>query len=296
MAYPQSTKPYVDRAVARDHLGLSRRSREDSPRRASSSRSRTGGRNNTGRITTRHSGGGHKRLYRVIDFKRAQGRRAGQGRRDRVRPQPLGAHRAAPLRRRREALHPRARGLAVGDTVQSGAEADITARQRAAARGHPDRHDDPQHRAAPGQGGQMCRAAGASAQLDGQGGRLRAAAAALRRDAARPVDCRATIGQIGNVDHQNVSGRQGRPHALAGHRPTVRGIGHEPGRPPARRRRGQVQGRPAPGHAGGKPTLGRRTRQEKASTRDIVRGRKRGKGRGRSMSRSSRRARSSTSA
>jgi large subunit ribosomal protein L2 len=61
-----------------------------------------GGRNNKGRITTRHQGGGHKRRYRVIDFKRTKGRRARQGGRDRVRPEPFGPHRATPLRRRRE--------------------------------------------------------------------------------------------------------------------------------------------------------------------------------------------------
>ena len=63
---------------------------------------KSGGRNANGRKTARHRGGGAKRLYRKIDFKRTQGRRPGEGRRDRVRPQPVGLHRAAALRRRRE--------------------------------------------------------------------------------------------------------------------------------------------------------------------------------------------------
>ena len=69
---------------------------------------KSGGRNANGRKTARHRGGGAKRLYRRIDFKRTQGRRAGEGRRDRVRPEPVVVHRAAALRRRREELHPRA--------------------------------------------------------------------------------------------------------------------------------------------------------------------------------------------
>ena len=69
-------------------------------------RNRTGGRNNTGHITTRHNGGGHKQRYRIIDFKRNKDGRSGQGRDNRVRSQPLRPHRAAGLRRRREALHP----------------------------------------------------------------------------------------------------------------------------------------------------------------------------------------------
>ena len=71
--------------------------------------SKKGGRNNNGRITTRHQGGGHKRRYRMIDFKRTKDGVPGQGALDRVRPQPLGADRPAALRRRREALHPGAR-------------------------------------------------------------------------------------------------------------------------------------------------------------------------------------------
>ena len=68
---------------------------------------KSGGRNAHGRKTSRHRGGGAKRLYRMIDFKRRKDGDPGQGRRDRVRPQPVGVHRAAALRRRREGLHPR---------------------------------------------------------------------------------------------------------------------------------------------------------------------------------------------
>ena len=86
-----------------------------------------GGRNNHGRITTRHQGGGHKRAYRVIDFRRrGQGRRAGQGRAHRVRPEPHGAHRAAALRGRREALHHLPdQALSRATPIETGPGADI---------------------------------------------------------------------------------------------------------------------------------------------------------------------------
>ena len=85
---------------------------------------RSGGRNNNGRITTRHRGGGHKRRYRVVDFKRLKDgvRRRCRGR---VRPEPVGPHRAAALRRRRQGLHPAPARLMCGATVESGPAADI---------------------------------------------------------------------------------------------------------------------------------------------------------------------------
>ena len=144
-----------------------------------------GGRNNNGRITTRHQGGGHKRRYRVIDFKRTQGRHPGEGRRDRVRPEPLGADRAAPLRRRLQGLHPRPRRPARRLRGAVGPRRRHQARQRAAAREHPDRHARPQRRAEARQGrpdGALGRL-GHPARRQGRG--LRDAAPPLGRDAPR---------------------------------------------------------------------------------------------------------------
>ena len=86
----------------------------------------SGGRNSNGRVTARHRGGGAKRRYRQIDFKRTKDGIPAQRCLDRVRPEPLGEHRPDQLRRRREALHPRPQGLRVGAEVVSGEGADIT--------------------------------------------------------------------------------------------------------------------------------------------------------------------------
>ena len=104
----------------------------------------------------------------------------------------------------------------------------------------------------PGSGGQMARSAGSGIQLvakDEGYGVLRLPSGEMRRV---PLTCRATVGQVGNVDHENISGRQGRAQPLEGQAPDRPRLGDEPRRPPARRRRGQVQGRPASGHPVGR--------------------------------------------
>ena len=143
-----------------------------------------GGRNNNGRITTRHSGGGHKRRYRIIDFKRQK---------DGV-PAKVASIEYDPNRSARIALLHYADGekryilaplrLRVGDTVER-ARRRHQARQRAAAARHPDRHDRAQHRAPDRPGRQDVRSAGARAQLMAKEGDYGAAAPALRRDAPR---------------------------------------------------------------------------------------------------------------
>ena len=108
--------------VRRDHDADARTSR------SSSRCSRSGGRNNQGRITLWWRGGGHKREYRIIDFKRDKHDIPAKVGDDRVRPEPLGAHRAAALRRRREALHPAAGRAEGGDTIVSGDDASTSCR------------------------------------------------------------------------------------------------------------------------------------------------------------------------
>ena len=126
-------------------------------------------------------GGGAKRFYRIIDFKRNKHRHSGPRGSDRIRSKPVGTHRAALLCRRREAIHSgaaRPEGRRHGRVWTGSAD---SRRQCAAAAEHPDWYADPQHRASPGNGGQLVRSAGTSAQLMAKVGRLRAGAHAIRR-------------------------------------------------------------------------------------------------------------------
>ncbi len=137
-----------------DATARSRRSRSDRPQKAlTKGKPKTGGRNNTGQLTSRFIGGGHKQKYRDIDFKRDKHGDPGEGRGDRVRPEPHRAHRAAALRRRREALHPLARTVwRSARQVDGGRGRRHPRGQRPAAVDDPPRHGDPQHRAQGRQG------------------------------------------------------------------------------------------------------------------------------------------------
>jgi len=240
---------------------------------------RHGGRNNTGRITTRHQGGGHKRRYRIIDFKR---------RKDGV-PATVASIEYDPNRSARIALLHYADGhkayilaparLGVGATVQSGEDADIKVGNCLPLSSIPTGTIVHNVELRPGQGARMVRSAGASAQLvareDGRA-LLRLPSGELRRV---PETCRATIGSVSNATHQNQSsGKAGRSRWL-GKRPSVRGTAMNPVDHPHGGGEGKNKGS-HPVTPWGKITLGRRTRDpKKASSRDIVRGRKRGKGR-----------------
>ena len=207
----------------------------------------TGGRNHHGHITTRHKGGGHKRLYRVIDFRRDKVGVPAKVERHRVRPQPHREHRAAGVRGRRAPLHPappraaggRHRGHRPGRRHQAG--------QRAAAGRDPAGHHGAQRGAAPGKGGQMARSAGAGVQIAAKEGdyvTLRMPSTEMRMVRR---ECMATVGQVGNVDHEKQSDRQGGRQPLAGQAPHGARRGDEPRRPPAGRRRGPELRRPSPG-------------------------------------------------
>ena len=240
---------------------------------------RHGGRNNTGRITTRHQGGGHKRRYRIIDFKR---------RKDGV-PATVASIEYDPNRSARIALLHYVDGhkayilaparLGVGATVQSGEDADIKVGNCLPLSSIPTGTIVHNVELRPGQGARMVRSAGASAQLvareDGRA-LLRLPSGELRRV---PETCRATIGSVSNATHQNQSsGKAGRSRWL-GKRPSVRGTAMNPVDHPHGGGEGKNKGS-HPVTPWGKITLGRRTRDpKKASSRDIVRGRKRGKGR-----------------
>ena len=210
---------------------------------------KTGGRNNKGRITSRHIGGGHKRRYRIIDFKR---------RKDGV-PAKVASIEYDPNRSARIALLHYADGekryilapqrVRVGDTIMSGPTADIRPGNALALRDIPTGTIVHNIELQIGRGGQLCRSAGTGAQLmakDGDYATLRLPSGEMRMV---HLDCRATVGQIGNVTHENITvGKAGRSR-WKGKRPRVRGSAMNPVRPPARRRRGQEQLRPPPGDA-----------------------------------------------
>ena len=240
--------------------------------------SKTGGRNNNGRVTSRHIGGGHKRRYRIIDFKR---------RKDEV-PARVATIEYDPNRSARIALLHYADGekryilaplrLRVGDTVMSGPKADIKPGNSLALRDIPTGTTVHNIELQIGRGGQLCRSAGTGAQLmakDGDYATLRLPSSEMR---LVHLDCRATVGQIGNVSHENVTiGKAGRSR-WKGKRPKVRGSAMNPVDHPHGGGEGKSNSGRHPVTPWGKPTNGYRTRKKgKPSSKYIVRGRKRGK-------------------
>jgi len=241
-----------------------------------------GGRNVYGRITTRHQGGGHKRRYRLIDFKRLK---------DGI-PAKVAAIEYDPNRSARIALLHYVdgakayilapAGLIVGATVESGPSADIKPGNALPIANIPTGTMLHNVELKPGKGGQIARSAGASVQLvakDDPYGVLRLPSGEMRRI---PLTCRATIGQVGNVDHSNITiGKAGRNRWL-GKRPTVRGSAMNPVDHPHGGGEGKSNGGRHPVTPWGVPTLGKRTRSKhKASNKLIVRPRRRGKERSR---------------
>jgi large subunit ribosomal protein L2 len=239
---------------------------------------KTGGRNNRGRITTRHKGGGHKRRYRVIDFKRVK---------DGI-PAKVAAIEYDPNRSANIALLHYADGaksyilaparLRVGSTVESGPEADIKPGNALPLQNIPTGTLVHNVELKPGQGGKMARSAGSGVQLVGKdegGAVLRLPSGELRRV---PLACRATVGQVGNVDHENITGGKAGRSRWKGIRPTVRGSAMNPVDHPHGGGEGKSKGGRHPVTPWGVPTLGKRTRRKhKESDRQIIRQRRRGK-------------------
>jgi large subunit ribosomal protein L2 len=237
-----------------------------------------GGRNNMGRITTRHQGGGHKRRYRIIDFKRQK---------DGV-PAKVAAIEYDPNRSARIALLHYLDGakayiiaparLRVGAMVESGPNADIKPGNALPLENIPTGTMVHNIELKPGQGAKMARSAGASVQLvakDDGYGVLRLPSGEMRRV---PLTCRATVGQVGNTDHENQSGGKAGRSRWKGKRPAVRGSAMNPVDHPHGGGEGKSKGGRHPVTPWGVPTLGKRTRQKhKESNKLIVRGRRRGK-------------------
>jgi large subunit ribosomal protein L2 len=237
-----------------------------------------GGRNNSGRITTRHKGGGHKRRYRVVDFKRTK---------DGV-PAKVKAIEYDPNRSANIALLHYADGakayilaparLRIGATVESGPSSDIRPGNALPLRNIPTGTLVHNVELKPGQGGKMARSAGSGVQLVGKDeghAVLRLPSGELRRV---PLTCRATVGQVGNVDHENITGGKAGRNRWRGKRPTVRGSAMNPVDHPHGGGEGKSKGGRHPVTPWGVPTLGKRTRRKhKDSDRLIIRQRRRGK-------------------
>jgi large subunit ribosomal protein L2 len=239
---------------------------------------KSGGRNSNGRKTSRHRGGGAKRLYRVIDFKRRK-----DGIPARVAQIEYDPNRSAYIAlinyvdgEKRYILAP-AR-LRVGAMVQSGPDAEIRVGNCLPLENMPAGTVVHNVELTPGRGGQLGRSAGTSIQLlakDGDRATLRLPSGEMRTVRA---ECRATVGTIGNADHQNVKiGKAGRKRHL-GVRPQTRGTAMNPVDHPHGGGEGSTTAGRHPVTPWGVPTLGYRTRKKgKQSDRYIVRGRRRGK-------------------
>ncbi len=238
--------------------------------------SKKGGRNNNGRITTRHKGGGHKRRYRAVDFKRNK---------DGV-PAKVATIEYDPNRSARIALLHYADGekryilapqrLAVGDSVMSGEGADIKPGSALKLAEIPTGTVVHAIELQPGRGAALARSAGASAQLmakEGDYAILRMPSSEMRMV---PLNCRATVGVVGNAEHEGVSGGKAGRSRWKGVRPTVRGTAMNPVDHP--HGGGEGKNKTAGRHPvtpWGVPTKGHRTRQRgKSSDKMIIRRRK----------------------
>ena len=238
------------------------------------SKKRSGGRNNKGRITIWWRGGGHKRRYRTVDF-----------RRDKLGvPAKVAAVEYDPNRSARLALLHYAdgekryilcpEGLAVGTTVVSSDSADILPGNCLPLRAIPAGTTVHNLELRPGKGGQIVRSAGGAAQLvakEGDYAQVKLPSGEVRRIL---VDCKATVGQVGNIDHKNVSyGKAGRKRWL-GRKPHNRGVVMNPVDHPHGGGEGKTSGGRHPVTPWGKPTKGAKTRRNKRTQQFIVKRRK----------------------
>ncbi|MFZ4813615.1 MAG: 50S ribosomal protein L2 [Phototrophicaceae bacterium] len=231
-----------------------------------------GGRNNMGRVTVRHRGGGHKRRYRIIDFKR--NKFDGTATVTAIEYDPNRSARIALLEyqdgEKRYILAPL--GLTVGDVIGNGTQARLRPGNALKIKDIPVGTQIHNVELTAGKGGQLARAAGVSAQLVAKEGKY--AQVRLPSGEVRLIheECMATIGQVGNTDHGNIKlGKAGRRRWM-GWRPTVRGVAMDPGSHP----HGGGEGRSGIGLKGpktpwGKPALGKRTRHNKRTQKFIVR-------------------------
>lgn len=231
---------------------------------------KTGGRNALGRITAYHRGGGHKRQYRLIDFRRQKdgiAARVGS-----IEYDPNRSCRIALLKyldgEKRYIISPK--NLRVGDSVTSGPGSEIRDGNCLPLREIPlgtEIHNIELH---PGHGGQLVRSAGGYAQLMAKEGRYAQVKLPSGEVRKVPLECRATVGQLGNIEHENISiGKAGRNRWL-GRRPKVRGVAMNPVDHPMGGGEGKSSGGRHPVTPWGTPTKGYKTRGKKPSDKYIV--------------------------
>jgi large subunit ribosomal protein L2 len=231
---------------------------------------RTGGRNSIGRLTVRHRGGGHKKLYRIVDFKRDK-----TGIPAKVAAVEYDPNRSARIAllhyadgEKRYIVHPV--GLQVGATIISGPEADILIGNALPLKNIPLGTTIHNIEMRKGRGAQLARSAGSAAQLvakEGDYAQVKMPSGEVRQI---HIECQATIGQVGNLDHSNVSyGKAGRTRWL-GKRPTVRGVAMNPVDHPHGGGEGKTSGGRHPVTPWGQPTRGYKTRNNKRTDRFIV--------------------------
>ena len=238
-------------------------------------KSKTGGRNNNGRITTRHKGGGHKQNYRIIDFKR---RKDGiPAKVERIEHDPNRSAFIALLcyadGERRYIVAPR--GMKVGDSIQSGRDAPIKLGNSLPLRNIPVGTTVHCIEMKPGKGAQLARAAGGAAQLVAREGMM--ATLRLRSGEMRkvPHDCRATVGEASNAEHSLQKLGKAGAKRWRGVRPTVRGVAMNPVDHPHGGGEGRTSGGRHPVTPWGRPTKGYKTRKNKRTNKFIVRRRTR---------------------
>jgi large subunit ribosomal protein L2 len=238
-------------------------------------KTRTGGRNNLGRITTRHRGGGHKRRYRIIDFKRKKFGIPGTV--ERLEYDPNRSAHIALIRykdgERTYIIAPR--GIAAGDQIVSADDASISVGNCLPLRNVPLGTTVHCVELKPGKGAQIARSAGTSVQLVARDGHY--ATLRLRSGEMRKVhtDCRAVIGEVGNSEHSLRSLGKAGANRWRGIRPTVRGVAMNPVDHPHGGGEGRTSGGRHPCSPWGVPTKGYKTRTNKRTDRMIARGRNR---------------------
>ncbi|MFL8887086.1 50S ribosomal protein L2 [Helcococcus kunzii] len=237
---------------------------------------KSGGRNNTGRTTSRFRGGGNKRKYRIIDFKRNKENVPGK-----VAAIEYDPNRTANIAlihyvdgEKRYILAPK--GLKIGDVIESGNDADIMIGNALQLQYIPVGTKIHNIEMKPGKGGQLVRTAGAEAQLVGKEGKygiVKLPSGEIRR---LDIRCKATIGQVGNLEHELVSFGKAGKKRYTGKRPHVRGSAMNPVDHPHGGGEGRAPvGRPQPMTPWGKKSRGVKTRRfKKKSTNDIIRRRK----------------------
>lgn len=236
-------------------------------------KSKTGGRNNAGRITTRHMGGGHKQQYRIIDFKRDK-----DGIPAKVERLEYDPNRSANIAlvcyadgERRYVIAPK--GLTAGDTIESGVQAAIKVGNTLPMRNIPVGSTVHCIEMKPGKGAQLARSAGTSAQLVAREGAyvtLRLRSGEMRKVLA---DCRATLGEVSNSEHSLRSLGKAGAARWRGVRPTVRGVAMNPVDHPHGGGEGRTSGGRHPVTPWGVPTKGHKTRKNKRTGNMIVRSR-----------------------